>query len=127
MEKTLSADASHELARALQSAIRVMKQSDIDESLAGEFEIFEDALTRADSELDSCYSDLRPERIETMGIEEFETAEMFAAYLRDIIENDAAGAAHTLAEGMADIFEKYAAEGGRNFDKAEFLRIVRAA
>jgi hypothetical protein len=66
-------------------------------------------------------------KINDMGIEEFETAQMFAAYLRDIIENDAAGAAHTLAENMADIFKKYAAEGGRVFDKAEFLRIVRAA
>ena len=60
------------------------------------------------------------------GIEEHETALMFGAYIRDIIENEAAGAAEVLARGMADIFERHAAEGGRDFDKAEFLRIALA-
>ncbi len=66
-------------------------------------------------------------RIDSMGIEEYEAAQMFGSFIRDIVENDAVGAAHTLAEGMADIFEKYAREGNRKFDKAEFLRMVREA
>lgn len=64
MAKALSSKASHELATALQAAIRAMKQWHIDESLSGEFEIFEDALTRADLELGSHYSDLRETRKE---------------------------------------------------------------
>ncbi len=62
-----------------------------------------------------------------MDIIEISTAELFGNYIRDVIENDAADAAVSLARNMADIFEKYAAaESWRTFDRAEFLRVALA-
>lgn len=58
---------------------------------------------------------------------EREAAKMFGDYIRDIIEQEAAGGAIEMARGIADIFERNPRAGPwKTFDKAEFLRIALA-